>query len=356
MKQKIQKIASWIKTHRTKSLIIGGVLLVLIASGAAYGIYAATAPEKISIPPITVKKKPVKKYYSPLTGVEVADEATTKRAVTAIMLENSPDARPQSGLKDAGVVYEAIAEGGITRFLALYQEARPSLIGPVRSLRMYYLDWAAPYNSSIAHIGGSKAALDEVRNGSYRDIDQFFNADTYWRANDRYAPHNVYTNFDRLDALNQTKGYTNSSFTGFERGDGKPAKTANATAITINFSSALFNTSYQYDPTTNSYLRSVGGEAHIDREKGQLSPNVVVALDVTMTHVMEDGWREQIETNGSGVARVFQNGTITEGTWKKEGRISPLQLVDATGNSIKLNPGQTWIAAVPVNSTGSVSW
>ena len=107
------------------------------------------------------------------------------------MIENSPDARPQSGLKAAGVVYEAIAEGGITRFMALYQTSKPELIGPVRSLRMYYLDWFAPYSASIAHVGGSLNALTEARSGKYRDLDQFFNSQTYWRASDRYAPHNV---------------------------------------------------------------------------------------------------------------------------------------------------------------------
>jgi len=122
------------------------------------------------------------KYYSPLTGEQVADEAATKQVVTAIMIENSPDARPQSGIKDAGVVYEAIAEGGITRFLTLHQQDKPQLVGPVRSLRIYFLDWLAPYNASVAHVGGSADALAEVRNGSYRDIDQFFNADSYWRS------------------------------------------------------------------------------------------------------------------------------------------------------------------------------
>src|SRR5690606_9454884 len=85
------------------------------------------------------KPEPIK-YYSPLTGELVANESDQTAPVTAVMIENSPDARPQSGLKDAGVVYEAIAEGGITRFLAIYQNKKPELIGPVRSLRMYYVD------------------------------------------------------------------------------------------------------------------------------------------------------------------------------------------------------------------------
>ncbi|MEO5949287.1 MAG: DUF3048 domain-containing protein, partial [Candidatus Saccharimonas sp.] len=202
-------------------LVIGAVLI--FSALIVIAIIFATPQKAIDTTPIkvTTKKVVAPVYYSPLTGLEVADEAITKQAVTGIMIENSPDARPQSGLKDAGIIYEAVAEGGITRFLAIYQEAKPQLIGPVRSVRMYYVDWIAAYNASIAHIGGSAAALKEVRNGSYRDIDQFFNAPYYWRATDRYAPHNVYTSFAKLDALNAAKGYTSSSFTGFTRQDGK---------------------------------------------------------------------------------------------------------------------------------------
>lgn len=350
----IRKIVRWADTHRPQALIIIGLLLIAIALGIAFSIYNSievpvvkSSTKKITPPPPT--------YYSPLTGIKVDSEEKTKQPVTAIMIENSPDARPQSGIKDAGVVYEAVAEGGITRFLAIYQESKPQLIGPVRSLRMYYLDWAAPYNASIAHIGGSLYALQEVRNGNYRDIDQFFNAGTYWRASDRYAPHNVYTNFENIDALNTAKGYTTSEFKGFERQDAKASAEPNATSVDIIISSAWYNTHYDWDATTNTYKRSLGGEAHMDREAGQVTPTVVIAMFVDMTKVMEDGWREQITTSGSGRATVFQNGTATEATWRKNDRMSPLQIIDGEGKPIKLNRGQTWISAVP-NGTGSATW
>lgn len=294
-------------------------------------------------------------YYSPLTGRKVDSEAATKQAVTGIMIENSPDARPQSGLKQAGIVYEAIAEGGITRFLALYQEGKPALIGPVRSVRMYYVDWVAPYNASVAHIGGSAAALKEVRGGNYRDIDQFFNAGSYWRATDRYAPHNVYTSFEKLDALNASKGYTESSFTAWPRQDGKKAATPNATSVAINFSGALFNTHYDYDVESNTYLRSIGGAASNDREEGRLAPDVVVAMKVDMTRVLEDGYRESIQTTGSGEAVIFQNGTATTATWHKASRADSIKFTGADGKEILFNRGQTWIAAIP-NGSGSVAW
>jgi hypothetical protein len=296
-----------------------------------------------------------KKYYSLLTGEEVGNEAATKQAVTAIMLENSPDSRPQSGIKQAGIVYEAIAEGGITRFLTLHQQDKPQMIGPVRSLRMYYVDWLAPYNASIAHVGGSAAALKEVRSGGYRDIDQFFNGSYYWRATDRYAPHNVYTTFAKLDALNASKGYTESVFTGFSRVDGKPSKAPNATSITINISGPLYNTSYVYDATTNKYIRSLGGKPHVDREDGQITPSVVIALKTDMVRVLEDGYRESITTIGSGAATIFQNGTVQEVTWHKPDRKTSITFTDAGGKDVPLVRGQTWISAVP-NRGGSVSW
>ena len=356
--QILQSIREWKGRYPQRFWALAGLSIVIFATVVAGATYAVWPQQKTN----TTVVKPVKKvippapvFYSPLTGNKVADEAATQQAVTAIMIENSPDARPQSGLKQAGVVYEAIAEGGITRFLAGYQEAKPQLIGPVRSVRMYYVDWAAPYNASIAHIGGSAAALAEVRSGNYRDLDQFFNAGSYWRATDRYAPHNVYTSFARLDTLNASKGYTSSTFKAFLRQDAKTPTTPTAKSIDITISSTWYNTHYDYDAPSNTYLRSIGGEPSNDREEGRLAPNVVIAMKVDMSRIFEDGWREHIATTGSGVASVFQNGTVTEVTWRKNSRSEQLEFLDAAGMPISLNRGQTWIVAVP-NGSGNVQW
>lgn len=347
----------WLRAKPYRLVLLITLIVALIGGGIAAAIVLQPKPKvEATTKKVAKKTTPVEKvYYSALTGVKVANEAATRQPVTAIMIENSPDARPHSGLKQAGVVYEAIAEGGITRFLAVYQEAKPQLIGPVRSLRMYYLDWAAPYNASIAHIGGSAAALSEVRNGSYRDIDQFFNAGSYWRATDRYAPHNVYTSFEKLDALNTAKGYKESTFTGFARTDGKVSSTPDASSVDIDISSAWYNTHYDYDAASNTYLRSIGGVPSEDREEGRIAPSVVIGMKVDMSRVMEDGYRESIQTTGTGEAVIFQNGTATAATWSKAGRTSQVQFLDAAGKSIPLNRGQTWIAAVPKIS-GDIRW
>ena len=315
---RLQRLHDFINRHRIATMCICGVILITIGGAVAFVLtYRAPVADTAYHAPAKKAPKPAEKYYSHLNGIEVTSKDDLSKPVTAIMIENSPDARPHSGLKQAEVVYEAIAEGGITRFLTLFQQHKPQLIGPVRSLRMYYVDWLAPYQASVAHVGGSHASLQEIRNGKYRDIDQFFNGSSYWRANDRRPPHNVYTSFEKLDALNAGKGYKSSQFTSFARADGK---------------------------------------ASDDREEGRLAPSVVIALHVNETTVMEDGWRQSIVTTGTGTATVFQNGTAAECTWRKNDRFSPLELIDAAGKPVALNRGQTWIAAVPNSGGGGVSW
>jgi hypothetical protein len=347
---------NWFLRHRKLIIIINASLIFVVATilTVLFLLHRETkAPEVSQVAPV-IKVEPIK-YYSPLTGALVDNEEATKQAVTAIMIENSPDARPQSGVKNSGVVFEAIAEGGITRFLILYQSEKPQLIGPVRSVRMYYVDWLAAFNASVAHIGGSAAALDEVRNGNYRDIDQFFNSQAYWRSDDRYAPHNVYTSFEKLDALNAEKGFTTSTFTGFSRVDGVAATSITASNINVEISSYLFNSSYVYDATTNTYARYQAGEAHIDREAGQIAPSVVIAMYVDESTTLEDGNRENITTIGTGRAIIFQNGTATEGIWTKNSKTEQIKFTDVAGVEIPLVRGQTWITAVP-NGQGDVTW
>lgn len=350
-------LKQWSLKHPKTSWLLKILVIIILGVGSGFLFIALTSNSSADAPSATIveQPKPEVKYYSLLTGELVKTEADTKKAVTGVMIENSPDARPQSGLKNSGVVFEAIAEGGITRFLVLYQQEKPKLIGPVRSLRLYDVEWVAAFDASIGHVGGSAAALREVRNGNYRDIDQFFNPGSYWRASDRYAPHNVYTNFSRLDALNKAKGYTTSKFTGFSRIDAEPVEVPDATSIDIKISGFLYDSHYTYNQKTNKYARNQAGEKHLDREDGQITPSVIVAMNVNETSVFEDGWREDITTIGKGKATIFQNGTAIKATWHKKNKTSQIYFTDAEGKDIPLVRGQTWIAAIP-NGRGSVSW
>jgi hypothetical protein len=331
-----------------------GVLVLLIMHFTQKPNIQHVASNPVAKPSPSPKPNTV---ASPLSGMQVSPDLA-KRPVTGIMIENSPDARPQSGLQDAGVVYEAIAEAGITRFLALFQDTRPGYIGPVRSLRPYYIDFGWPYQAAIAHVGGSPDALGQIRSGQYRDLDQFFNSGTYSRIGSRTAPHNVYTDFDRLDKLNQSKGYNSSQFTPWPRKDDKPAATPSDAHIDVKISSPLYYSHYDYDKASNSYNRSEGGKPHVevtsgsDRTGALIHPKVVITLVMSYS-VIDRAGHSNYGATGSGAMYVFQDGGVTQGTWSKADRGAMFQFKDAAGNIIPLNTGQTWITAVA--STSAVS-
>lgn len=337
----------WRLSRRQRIISAGASVLFFGAVLSGFFIFFPHSEPVTKPQPLKVVAEPPKPttVASPLTGLQVQPEQA-KRPVTAIMVENSMDARPQSGLHEAGVVFEAIAEGGITRFMALYQESQPPYIGPVRSLRPYYIDFAAPFQASIAHVGGSPEALQQVRSGGFRDIDQFFNAGAYWRSPARIAPHNVYTSFQRLDQLNAAKGYSGSQFISWPRKEDKKLAAPSASKIDVNISSALYNSHYDYDPATNSYLRSEGGRPHfstVSAEDGsgqQIRPKVVIVLNVPYSI---SGKYSVYGLNGQGDMFVFQDGGVTQGVWSKADRHSQFVFKDAAGNPLALNAGQAWI-------------
>ncbi|MGH7156620.1 MAG: DUF3048 domain-containing protein [Candidatus Saccharimonadales bacterium] len=334
--------------------------LLLLFGAAAIGWFYFIQPS--SNPSLTIVKHPKPKIVapltvaSPLTGLQVAPDLA-QRPVTAIMIENSDDARPQSGLQDAGVVYEAIAEAGITRFMAFFQDAQPQYIGPVRSLRPYYIDFAAPFQASIVHVGGSPDALAKVQGGGYRNLDEFANGGSFWRITSRAAPHNVYTSFAKLDALNQKRGYTSSTFTGWPRKADKKLATPTAKTIDLKISSADFYDHYDYDAASNSYLRSEGAPMvpHMDLVSAsditgvRLHPKVVIALVVSQSLGALDAsgaYYTDYDDIGSGAAYIFQDGGLTVGTWSKDSTSSQVVFADSAGTPIKLDAGQTWITLV----------
>ncbi len=334
---KVQKVAA-----------ITAVILVL--GGGSAGAWFVFKPKPTPKPVAKVetpKPEPPKPTTEPsrLTGIQVKPELNL-RPVTAIMIENSPDARPQSGLKEAGVVFEAIAEGGITRFLTLFQEAQPANIGPVRSVRPYYINWLHGFDAAVAHAGGSSDGLAKIKTEGIKDLDQFANPGPYRRISTRYAPHNLYTTMAGLDELSKSKGFTSSKFDGFPRKEEKKLTTPTATSLDFNISGYLYNPHYDYDASTNTYKRSEGGKPHIDAESGdQLAPKVVIVA-VIPYGIAANGVNSEYGDIGSGKAIVFQDGDKIEGTWSKSSGTDQIKFLDASGKSIKLNPGQTWISVV----------
>ena len=329
------------------------------------------------------------KYYSTLTGLEISDPSLNSSPVFCMQTPNGLDgARPQAGINEAAVVFEAIAEAGITRFAAIYQNPTSSVIGPVRSLRMYYLDWDTPFDCTITHAGGAYDALVAVAQGGYKDLTENY-AYMYRGTIGSRLWNNLFTTSTYLNQFANDYGYTTSNPKGFLRLTPSQAKnnrikdlarnklsilTATKTStnnltpkvsnISINYGGwSNFNPVYHYNETTNSYDRSYeSGEPHEvyncpsgdQGEKNpesicelkQLSPSVVIVMSVYET-LASDNYHEAITTVGSGTAHIFQNGTVIKGTWSKESKWEQIKFYDEAGQEIALVPGQTWISAVP---------
>lgn len=348
--QAIRNVITKLKKLPRKWVLVGvGVVLIGATAGFIYWPRAEVAEEvAIQLPETPEVDDTPQLVASTLSG-RMVEEALTKRPVTGIMIENSLASRPQSGLPEAGIVFEAIAEAGITRLLAIYQETTPESIGPIRSARPPFVRWLAAFDASYGHVGGSGEGLQQVAQHIDKDIDQFSNGKYYQRVSNKSAPHNVYTGFSSLDALNAAKGYTSSEFTGFLRKEASPSEAPTASTISMTISGFYFDPNYTYDKTSNRYLRSIAGQPHMDEATNtQLAPDVVIAIKVPgRSYNAPDGSaRHDYTTEGSGQAWVFQDGTITEGTWKKTAVKTQIEFLDSAGEAIALNPGLTWITAV----------
>ena len=337
------------KNKKEWAITILVALLLIVGGFFAWQKFIKKTP--ISLPHHSAKKSNL--VPSTLSGLPV-DPSVNKRPVTGVMIENSMDARPQSGLGEASVVFEAIAEGGITRFLALFQDTAPENIGPIRSARPYYAQWVLGFDAGYAHVGGSPQALADIRNWNVRDLDQFANGGSYRRVSERPAPHNVYTSMSALNKLEDSKGWGTSQFKGFVRKPQSAAKIPTAKSINFAISGPIYNSHYDYDAKTNSYLRSEGGQAQTDANTSkQINPKVVIGLIMPYS-IESDGIHSVYDTIGTGQAYVFQDGKFSIGSWTKNSNEEQFTFQDASGNPLKLNAGKTWLTAL--RSPGQVTY
>ncbi|MHB1865039.1 MAG: DUF3048 domain-containing protein [Candidatus Saccharimonadales bacterium] len=339
-----------------KITVITAAVLIILIGGSLFWFFTRHKPTT-NAPIIKAQVQKPTTVASSLTGLQVSP-ATNKLPITAVIIENSLQARPQSGLSQAGVVFEALAEGGITRYLALFQSDSPSLtVGPVRSARPYFLSWLLGFDAAFAHVGGSPEALADISSWGVKNMDQFYNGDYYQRISSRQAPHNVYTTLASLYKLEQNKGFTSSNFTSWARKTPQPLKNPTAKSISLALSGPDYNVSYTYNQPTNSYNRDVGGVAQTDANTNQqISPTVVIAIVVPESNGSLDSsgaYYSVYQTIGSGTAYVFQDGGVTVGQWSKSSNNSQIQFTTSNGQPLALDPGETWVTAVASNSAVS---
>lgn len=343
------------KKPTKKQLIILVSLLVIVIIGAFLNIYALrddtpkTSSQSSSVAEITTEATKPVLVPIPLTGIDASAEVAA-RPVTAIMIENSLAARPQAGIADADMMFEAIAEGGITRFIGLFQGSMPGSVGPIRSARPYYVDIARTFDAAYVHAGGSPDALERINQLQVKDMSAFESGDTYFRVMFRDAPHDLYSTMEKIDKRRGELGFNSSTFAPWKRKNDTP-QTPTASQIQLTLSSSPFNPSFTYDQSSNTYQRQQNGSVHTDDNGKSVSPKVVIAV---VTTVGQDGIYSTYRLTGSGEIRVFQDGIVSQGTWSKDSPESPFVLKDKNGLEFSLNKGQTWVTLV--GSTNSITY
>jgi hypothetical protein len=273
----------------------------------------------------------------------------------AVMIDDLRAARPQSGLSSASVVWQAPAEGGIPRYMAIFQENLPTKIGPVRSSRYYYIAWAAEWRATYAHAGGSPGALTTLRTKGKGQLvwnaDAFRYAGTFHRITTRGAPHNLYTTGAQLRALGKSLGAKDQTYTSAWTFAPDAPLAARPTGGSISVSYPYNTIAYAYDRATNTYLRSVTGEKkETDAANGaRIAPKNVVVMRMAFG-ALNDGHpgapRLEAKVVGSGTAWISTNGRTIAGTWKKSALTSPTQFFDKAGNEVTLTVGQTFVQVV----------
>jgi hypothetical protein len=205
------------------------------------------------------------------------------------------------------------------------------------------------FDAAVAHVGGSPQALQDIKSWGVKDLDQFYNGGAYHRISSRAAPHNVYTSMASLNDLEAKKGFGKPNYSGFARKAAAPSATPNASSIDFTISSALYNVHYDYDKTANAYKRFEGGAAHMSVNgagvQTQNMPKVVIGL-VMPKGIEADDLHTSYNTLGSGQAYIFQDGTVTIGTWHKADAKTNFTFTDQAGAPVKLNAGQTWLTAL----------
>ena len=306
--------------------------------------------------------------HSYLTGQLTDSEIALQRPV-AVMINNIINALPQSDIEQASVIYEAPVEGEITRMMAIYDTVEGlDKIGPVRSCRDYYIDWALEFDAIYVHYGQAVYAYDLLNSDmvnnisglQYQDsvgeLNGYAGEDVFFRTSDRVAPHNCYTSGEGILKGIEKKEYSmelDNDYTGHFKfaADGETVTYSEGTATHIVPHQYSNHPYFDYDETTQKYLRSEypdrsAGAAQIDESTGnQLSfDNVIIQYSEIQNY--DDHGYLNINTNSGGDAILFTKGTYQHATWEKNSDWGPARYYDADGNEIAINQGKTWVCIV----------
>ncbi len=377
--------------------ILAGLGLYFLSTGLSYAVFnnlslkssnnEITSPLGKISPAQRVKNKVdpsiPRNEACPLNGImytKKEKDIWDKVRPLAVMIENSDEARPQSGLSRADIIYEALAEGWITRLMGVFYCNTPFeniTFAPVRSARTYFVDWVSEYDALYNHVGGAGRCVDDtvddrakalcqIDRYGIKDLDQFgIGFPDCYRNPDRLdhpvaTEHTMVCFSESLFKIAAKRGWANPDENGISwdknfkqwsfKDDANASDQGNAQNIKIIFAEGYnrYDVEWDYDQLSNTYKRKNGGEVQLDLEtKEQLAAKNVVVQLTKLTGPVDEHGHFLYATIGSGKAIIFQDGKVIVGTWSKKSRIGRTVFFDALGKEIKFSRGLIWIELVP---------
>ena len=337
--------------NATITLIIILLLIILVAGG--YLVY------KTYVEKFLEDNKIITGQTSLKLVVEEKELKTYKgndRPI-AVMIDNHKEALPQGGLNDAYIVYEIIVEGGESRLMALFKGVNVEKIGPVRSSRHYFLDYALENDAIYVHYGWSPQAQSDISSLKVQNINGITESESsFWRVKDKSSPHNVATSTEKILSIAERKGYRTTSdaksvlkysIDEVELKDGQGAYT-----VTIPYMSPNV-VKYEYNEETKRYQRYSKGVEEKEWSTGEAitTKNIIItfAKNYTLSDPENKG-RQGLSNVGTLKGYYITNGKAIEITCEKESRSEKTVYKDLEGNEINVNDGNTYIQICPIDA------
>jgi len=352
---------------KKKLSVLMGVVIFLGVVGLLYVAYdkgIIKFEKSVTKKEIETKKTGNEQEEEETSEYKIIDTTSDARPY-AVMIDNVNGARPQSGLQSAYMVYEITVESGLTRLMALFKDVDLSMIGPVRSSRHYFLDYAMENDAIYVHHGWSPQAKSDISTLGIDNLNGLYNpSNMFWRESTKVSPHNSYTNSAKTLKAAENKDYRLTStdyqvlnYSAETVDLTNYSSVEDATSVTIKYSSVT-KVSYKYDAENKVYLRYHNGEKHKDYLTGkQLEvKNIIILNDITVT-VMDGDAKGRINLGniGTGSGYYITEGKAIKITWSKKDRASKTVYKDENGNVLKINDGNTFVQIQPSNQKPVIS-
>lgn len=344
------------KNKSGKKTIAVLILIILIVAG----ILAVKISKNQEIPQTVAKEKQEETSVPEVKKVQIVNEESKSRPY-AVMINNNHSAWPQCGVQDAYLVYEIIAEGGITRMMALFKDKDTAKVGSIRSARHYFLDYVQENDAIFVHWGGSPQAYSKLR--SFDNIDGMaLEGSVFFRDKTlkRDYEHTGFTSMENVKKYAEKQGYTRDTnkdlllnYSAEEIEMDKLDGAEKATSIYIKYSN-YHSTSYEYDEGNKTYKRSMSGKPNVDLVTGEQYTAKNIIIYKVGNHTLNDGegkGRQDLENIGNGTGYLVTGGYVVPITWEKTSHSTQTVYKYTNGQEITVNDGNTFIQICPLNAT-----